>query len=82
PNVAQQRLGRSARSALRIPRQITEKGCPKAAFFSYLAERGGSDRLEPNLLILQQIANRTCVLCCVLPIIAVYWPALCKGDSR
>ena len=41
PNVAQQRLGRSARSALRIPRQITEKGCPKAAFFSYLAERGG-----------------------------------------
>lgn len=41
PNVAQQRLGRSAHSALRVPSQITEKGCPKAAFFSYLAERGG-----------------------------------------
>jgi len=38
-----------------------------AALFICLAERGGSDRLEPNLLTLQQIANRTCVLCCVQP---------------
>lgn len=42
---------------------------------------GGSDRPQPNLLTLQQIANRTCVMCCVLPIIAVHWSAWCKGDS-
>ena len=41
PNVAQQRLGRSARSALRVPSQINKKGRPKGSLF-YLSggERG------------------------------------------
>ncbi len=41
PFVAQQRMGRSARSALRVPRQINKKGRPKGSLF-YLSggERG------------------------------------------
>lgn len=46
-------------------RQTNKKAAPWGGFFIDLAERGGSDRPEPNLLTLQQIANRTSVLCCV-----------------
>ncbi len=47
PNVAQQRLGRSARSALRVPRQITEKGCPFRQPFSVIWRREGDCRVHP-----------------------------------
>lgn len=52
-------------------RQTNAKGPPCGRPFCVcLAERGGSDRPDPNPLTLQQIANRTCVLCCVRSIIA------------
>ena len=41
PKVAQQRLGRSARSALRVPRQITEKRRPQGQPFSVICAEGG-----------------------------------------
>ncbi len=46
-------------------RQTNAKGPPCGRPFCVcLAERGGSDRPDPNPLTMQQIANRTCVLCC------------------
>ncbi len=47
PKVAQQRLGRSARSALRVPRQITEKGRPWGQPFSVIWRREGDCRVHP-----------------------------------
>lgn len=50
PKVAQQRLGRSARSALRVPRQITEKRRPQGQPFSVIWRREG-DRIDSNLTL-------------------------------
>ncbi len=47
PKVAQQRLGRSARSALRVPRQITGKGRPWGQPFSVIWRREGDCRVHP-----------------------------------
>jgi hypothetical protein len=50
-------------------RRANKKAAPKGGLFMCVAERGGSDRPDPNPLTLQQIANRTCVLFCV-PIVS------------
>ena len=50
-------------------------------FFIHLAERGGGTDPETSLPDCSQIANRTCVLCCVPPIIAAQDCAVCRSND-